>query len=84
MPAHDLLRAWFVRSRTKVTAFADAAGVSRQTVHSWLNGSTPKPAHMDKIGELTGGDVPREAWFVIGWEQTAEGRRCKALAAQTT
>ena len=80
MPAHDLLRAWFVRTRTKVTTFARDADVSRQTVHSWLSGAIPTAAHFDTIQRLTKGDVPREAWFVRGWEGTKAGKKALALA----
>lgn len=76
MPAHDLLRAWFVRSRTKVSHAADKLGVSRQTVHAWLNGAIPSPSSFGPIAELTDGAVPADAWFVMGWETTPEGRAC--------
>ncbi len=64
MLAHDLLRTWFVTTKTRVTAFATDCEVSRQTVHSWLNGTTPSTKHLMVISKLTGGAVPVDSWFV--------------------
>ena len=62
MDAHELLRRWFLDSKTRVTAFAKAVGVSRQTVHGWLNGATPKAGYMTDIAVETSNAVPVTAW----------------------
>jgi transcriptional regulator with XRE-family HTH domain len=83
MTAHDLLRAWFVRSKTSITTFAETIGVSRQTVHAWLTKDTlPKAENFEAIQEATreppdnASAVPAEAWFVMRWERTKEGHAC--------
>jgi len=59
-----LLTAWLDSGRMNRTAFADACGVSRQTVYKWQAGEvrlSMKQQH--RIEYLTGGTVPVTDWL---------------------
>lgn len=92
MVAHDLLRAWFIATRTRKLHAAETLGISRQAMHNLLNGADPSHKRFDAIAAMTTaqrGDtwadrgfcvVPAAAWFHIGWEDSAEGKACIAWA----
>lgn len=43
---------------------AAAVGVRNATVSSWMrDGTVPRPAHIQRIAEVTDGAVPVTAWF---------------------
>ena len=56
------LNQWLKANRHTTTGIAKVWGVPRQTVKSWRNGTTPRPAMQKQIETWTGGCVTAQAW----------------------
>ena len=59
----NALQSYLLATKKKQRDFAVEAGVREATVSGWVNGITPRPAHMAKIAEVTAGAVPVTSWF---------------------
>jgi len=52
------LKTYLEKDNTTQEQFAETLGVAQATVNRWINGTRmPRPAHMRRIAEVTGGEV---------------------------
>ncbi len=57
------LPAYLREHKVRIKAFADAVGVSRNTVHRWLRGENrPRWKQIERIAEFTNGKVTAESF----------------------
>ncbi len=62
----DSLATYLAQSRKTQRWLAAQIPVRPATVCAWLQGrATPRPEHMRRIDEVTGGAVPISAWFAV-------------------
>lgn len=64
--APALLLDWLTRNGVTQRELARRIAVRAATVSTWVNETAqPRPMHMQQMADITGGEVPILAWFLI-------------------
>lgn len=55
--AEDIIRFWMYKHKKNISQTADAFGLHRDSISSYLNGKNISPANARKIEEATNGEI---------------------------